>query len=43
LDRPTSLEIGEYEGRTTRRQDACIAGLAVLKAKAVDALVFVPE
>jgi len=38
-----SLEFAEDEGRTTRRQDTCIAGLAVLKAKAVDALVFVPE
>jgi hypothetical protein len=30
-------------GHPPRRQDTCIAGLAVLKAKAVDVLVFVPE
>ena len=29
------LARGEYEGRSTRRRDTCIAGLAVFKANAV--------
>ena len=37
-----SCEIGEYEGRATRRRDTCIVWIAVLNANAVDVLAVVP-